>query len=458
MSGETNFDNYIKNELGNYSAPVSPRIWDNIAAARGKRKPVGFWVNFFNTKNVALLIGSLAVLFSTIWFLNESGNKKSASPIADTKITSTQNNITPSSQENTNIISSSQESKQSGNNSDGIKKDEQTLLEKEKVALQNEIAQTEKKLKQLHTPSANIYPIFIAKDKYDADKLSDDDISSVNNGTLMSRLLFDAPEVANAEKPATTLQYRSFPNVTIPGCPTVEEAAAGNKKYVEVYIGPDFTLRNFKDTTAQSAYLQKRKASTEVSFAYSAGIRYTKVFTNGMSVKAGLNYSQVNEKFSFVQKNLVQVTYVIDPNTGDTTGSYTITGTRKKTTYNKYRTLDLPLLIGYELGNGRLHVNINAGAMVNVYSWQRGEVLDTNYQPVSITTGKSGSSQYQFKTNVGVGLTGGIGVYYKLTDQLHLLAEPYFRYNLQPMSKDVLTLQQKYNTIGVRFGVRLDLE
>jgi opacity protein-like surface antigen len=85
-------------------------------------------------------------------------------------------------------------------------------------------------------------------------------------------------------------------------------------------------------------------------------------------------------------------------------------------------------------------------------------VLDTNYLPVSITTGKSVASPYQFKNNVGVGLTGGVGVYYKLTDLLHVLAEPYFRYNLKPMSKEALTLQQKYNTIGVRLGVRLDLK
>ena len=40
-----------------------------------------------------------------------------------------------------------------------------------------------------------------------------------------------------------------------------------------------------------------------------------------MSVRGGVNYSQINEKFTFSQGNLVQVTYIIDAN-GDTTGSY----------------------------------------------------------------------------------------------------------------------------------------
>jgi opacity protein-like surface antigen len=174
-----------------------------------------------------------------------------------------------------------------------------------------------------------------------------------------------------------------------------------------------------------------------------------------MSVRTGINYSQINEKFTLVQGNLVQVTYIINA-AGDTTGSYITTGTRYKTTYNKFKTIDVPLLIGYEMGNGRFHANVSAGIIINAYSWQKGEVLDTSYNPVSITTGK-GASPYQFKTNIGLGFTAGIGMYYKLNEKLHVVAEPYFRYNLSPMSKEKLTLTQKYNTAGLRLGLRLDL-
>jgi opacity protein-like surface antigen len=110
------------------------------------------------------------------------------------------------------------------------------------------------------------------------------------------------------------------------------------------------------------------------------------------------------------------------------------------------------------LGNGKLHANINAGAMVNVYSWQKGDVLDAAGNPVNITTGKNSASPYGFKTNIGIGFTGGISVYYKLTDKLHLLAEPYYRHNLSSMNKDNLTLKQKYNTAGIKLGIRLDLK
>jgi len=266
--------------------------------------------------------------------------------------------------------------------------------------------------------------------------------------------LFADIQKITATKKTASLGNRSLPNVISPGCPTFEKDAAGNKTYFEVYGGPDFAFRNLSDT-GNSAYLQKRKESTKFSSAFSAGVRYTKVFNNGMSIRTGVNYSQINEKFTFSQGSVVQVTYIINAN-GDTTGSFITTGTKYKTTINKFRTIDVPVLIGYELGNGRLHANINAGLMVNVYSWQKGDVLDTAYKPVSITTGKS-SSPYQFKTNIGIGFMVGTSFYYKLNDKWHLLAEPYFRYNLSPMSNEKLTFTQKYNTAGLRIGLRMDL-
>ena len=62
-----------------------------------------------------------------------------------------------------------------------------------------------------------------------------------------------------------------------------------------------------------------------------------------------------------------------------------------------------------------------------------------------------------FKTNIGLGFTAAASIYLKLNDRLHLLGEPYIRYNLSPANKADITLKQKYTTIGFRLGLRLDL-
>ncbi|MEO7524200.1 MAG: hypothetical protein ABIT58_08905 [Ferruginibacter sp.] len=230
-------------------------------------------------------------------------------------------------------------------------------------------------------------------------------------------------------------------------------AIPAGKRYFEIYGGPDYAFRILSDT-ANSTYLQKRKESTHLSSAYSFGVRYTRVFNNSVSIRTGINFSQVNEKFKFEQGNIVQMIDIIDPN-GDSTGSYATTGSRYKTTHNRYRTLDIPLQVGYELSKGKFGVNINAGLMINIYSWQKGDVLDTTFQPVNITTGKS-SSPYQFKTNAGIGVTGGISFYYRLAGKISVLAEPYFRYNFSAANKSDITLRQKYTTAGLRMGLRMD--
>ena len=240
-------------------------------------------------------------------------------------------------------------------------------------------------------------------------------------------------------------------NLAIP-CPKAERDAAGNKRYIEVYGGPDYTFRNITDTS--SSYAQTRRNSAKQMLSYSAGVRYTKVFKNGMSFRGGINYSQINEAFTYEKGHVIQNVYITD-NAGDTTGTYTVSGTQYKKTTNKFRSIDIPLAIGYEAGNGRVHTNLNAGVMINVMSRQSGFVPDKNGNPVDISSG-SAKTIYQYKTNAGVSLTGAVSVYYKLNDALHLMAEPYFRYSLSPVTQSEISLKQKYHTAGLRLGARLD--
>lgn len=248
------------------------------------------------------------------------------------------------------------------------------------------------------------------------------------------------------------IKSSNIPGMHIP-CPGSDKKGNGRTKYLELYVGPDYVFRSFSDT-ANSVYKQKRKESTKFSSAFSFGLRYTKLFNNFVSIRAGINYSQVNEKFNYEQGHIVQTVNIYDEN-GNVIGSYATTSTRYKTTHNRYHTIDIPVTVGYEMGNDRLRANINAGVVLNIYSWQKGDLLDYNYEPVNITTGKS-SSPYQFKTNAGLGVIAGASVYYRLTGRLHLMAEPYIRYNFSAANKADITLKQKFTTAGVKFGLRID--
>jgi len=487
MNNNQRFDDHIKEQFNDYSPDVHPRIWENIVKEKDKRKPAGFWFTLFNGRNILLLTALLLAAGSGAYFLLKpsAANKEANTAIVGTSSNSTSNNQkdntqkTIAAQQQADGINNNENNTSNNNNlHNNTNADTQQTRPVNSTAAITDISNNEtinnraaansfsnaaaSRIK-IHRPvvqtedngiktTSKKHSGITTASEYDiADELNADQHTA---DLYQKRLLFAGLQKAGYEKKATDLNKRFSINVFLPDCPSVEKNAAGNKTYIEIYGGPDFALRSLSDT-GNSAYLQKRKESTKFASAFSAGLRYTRVFNNGMSIRTGINYSQINEKFTFTQGNLVQVTYIIDVN-GDTTGSYITTGTRYKTTINRFRTIDVPLLIGYEMGNGRIHTNINAGIIVNVYSWQKGEVLDASFKPVSITTGKS-NSPYQFKTNMGIGFMAGASVYYKLNEKAHLLAEPYFRYNLSPMSSDKLTFSQKYNTIGLRIGLRIDL-
>lgn len=481
------FDEHIKEQFSNSSPDVPSHIWENIIAERKNRKPKGFWLTLFNGRNLFLSAGLVIAGAATTWLVLSHSAVHTGS---DNKVEKTiarvnaDKKTNPSSTTNnevsqTNSIQANDISKINTNNS--IRNSGSGQQNNTSVPGNNGVSA----ITATNTMSSIYSPLHLAnhtkavksillpgkKENYTGrdDQSVQDAYTSINSdllsakaspndlpagGSLFGRIISGMQKLSGQQSGKLELQNRLVANVFLPGCPSFEKDAAGNKRYVEFYAGPDYAFRSFSDT-ANSTYLQKRKESTQFTSAFSAGVRYTRVFDNGVSLRTGINYSQINEKFTFVQGNLVQVTYIIDAN-GDTTGSYTVRGTRYKTTYNKYRSIDIPLLVGYELGNGKLHANINAGAIINAYSWQKGDVLDTSLMPVNITTGKT-SSPYQFKTNVGVGFMGAVSLYYKINYKLHILAEPYYKHNFSPMNKDNLTLKQKYNTVGLKLGIRIDL-
>lgn len=453
------FDEHIKDRFSDYTPEVPAHIWKNIVAERNRRKPLGFWMNLFKGKNLLfLLLLSVGGGAGAWYMLGNTASKNNEATISRGQSTKNDASAQPPLNSDNNTIAATESSitpdrknlNTSTTNSTTIFSPQQKGPVPNSITA-NDDATNSGRRKTSTTGSKNSISVTPAEATED-DQTNNE---SLAGGTLMGRLLLGVTKYASlAQNKDQKLQTK--PTMFFPGCPEFEKDASANKTYFSIFAGPDIALRSFSDT-GNSNYMQKRKESTKITSAYSAGISLTKVFANSMSVRGGATFGQINEKFTYSQGNVVQVTYIINA-AGDTVGSYTTTGSRYKTTHNKYRSVDIPLTVGYEMGNGKLHANVNAGVVVNVYSWQKGEVLDTAMQPVSITTGKSASSPYQFKTNAGLGVTGGVSLFYKLNDKVHLMAEPYFRYNLKPISQENLTFKQKYNNVGVRLGLRIDLK
>lgn len=500
------FDKNIRERFDNFQAEVPADMWERISGKKDDRKPGGWW----NWKNVALFAGVLLILGigGTIIYkhfnsspnvapssdeintvqnntgLNKDGEKVSSKPesqgTTDDKIISAD-----AGQNNRTDLYESEKSNPSLPNkkySDGKSAQKNAVNAADRISNGKNYADPATKNRITKSNVSSIKSMISIDASVDAAQDQNDGIVGNRNKNKKHQYrktkinIASAepeeevePESVNEEYSGLTLKISTaellktsvdqqiktekHPALSFIPCPRAEKNAAGNKRYFEFYGGYDFALRSFEDT-GNSNYLQKRKESLQQSSAFSAGLRYTKVFNNGMSIRTGLNYSQINEKFKYVDAHIIRTEYIINDN-GDTIGSFLSSSSRYKITHNKYRSIDIPLLVGYEWGNGNFHFNLNAGPVINIYSWQKGDVLNSDLNPVSITTGKNNSA-YGFRTNTGLGIMASLSAYYKINERLHFLAEPYFRYNFSQVNKFDITLKQKYNLAGLRLGLRYD--
>ena len=474
------FDDFLNQSFSGYSPEVPPHIWENIAAERKKKRPGIFWLN---EKKVLLILAALLLAGAGIYMMaNQKNNSQNIAHENTGSRQGTENTVPAAVLQNKNETDIATTS---GSSNEQPAENKKTKLAENDIAPVQVTKSPVTNISKNTGIDKNLLSSTDNKEEY-ADALStgrkgNKQRAKGKRGT--QKIISTNPFVgeinddnenddATADELIIPFLEGSRDNIivnkeNILGKQTIQcnptniklredcPGAAGNKYYIEAYISPDYAIKKYNDT-GNSVLVAKRRESLHVQSAFSAGLRYTRVFANGMSVRTGINYSQINEKFSYAQDNVVQIVYVIN-NAGDTTDRYYVRGTRYRNSYNHYRTIDVPLVVGYEMGNGNFHANINAGAVINLYSWQKGETLDNSGSPVSITTGKD-DNPYQYKTNVGVGFTAAASFYYKFNERFHVMAEPYFRYNFSPMNREVLSIQEKFTTIGLKLGIRMDLQ
>ena len=251
-----------------------------------------------------------------------------------------------------------------------------------------------------------------------------------------------------------------FKNVII--CPS-DRKNRNTDWHLELYTSPDMAFRSLTNVSASQQYLLRKDSSETMQVGYTAGIRLVKPITDNIMVKAGVQYTQMNEKFVYRTENEIKTTTVVTLRTiirapGDTvivsdTSIVQQIGFKNNTVKNRFRSFDIPVTIGYQFGNEDLKVGINAGVIFNVSSWYQGVILDSSLGTVPLT--KSNSMVY--KSNIGLGLYAGVSVVKRLSDDLHVFVEPYFRYNLSNMTSTQSSYHQKFSLGGVSLGLRFNL-
>jgi hypothetical protein len=225
--------------------------------------------------------------------------------------------------------------------------------------------------------------------------------------------------------------------------------------YAEVVGSPEFVIRSLSPRAKEYAdYAEARNEMEEIRGGFSAGLRLSAVTDFGLSLRTGLQYSQINEVLNFRDPDDVRiiVTNVYD-GSGNIIGSDTIyeAGTHIRITYNRYRMVDLPAMLGYEFQFPRFSMTVHGGAIFNLAFVKKGDILSPEGDPVGI------NSSDAFRDRMGLSLAGGIGFNYCLRPDLQFVLEPQFRVVLDPVTRSDYPLRQEYFLTGVNLGLRYKL-
>ncbi len=234
--------------------------------------------------------------------------------------------------------------------------------------------------------------------------------------------------------------------------------------HIEPFAGPIYGSKKVTNNTATTTYLQQKDSSESMRIGYAAGVNLAKPISEHFVLKTGVWVSQMNERFSYKTENEIKTTTVVTVRNiirapGDTlkisdTSSVQQIGYKNTVVGNRYKTLDIPVIIGYEFGKGSLKFGINAGVIFNMKHGFEGAVYDSSLTAININK----ETNNVYKTNIGLGLYAGFRIAKDINDKTQLFIEPHFRYNLSNMTTPNTSFNQKINVTGVNVGLRIKIK
>ena len=233
---------------------------------------------------------------------------------------------------------------------------------------------------------------------------------------------------------------------------------------VDVQGGYSWASRDFTLTDAErSDNLILRSESEEILETVQLAVLGRATLESGLYARLGAGYTRVTERFeasgrSITVDTLNVIQEIIISPTGDTTivrGDMPVTTTNSfnKRTHNYHHLIDVPLIIGYTIGDGEspLTLQIEAGAIMNLSLRSTGEIWGDNSQIIDVEDAEV------FEKNVGISYYGALHLRYALNDQLGIYVGPYYRHLPKSFTKSAYGIEQRYQLLGLNAGIQIGL-
>jgi hypothetical protein len=250
------------------------------------------------------------------------------------------------------------------------------------------------------------------------------------------------------------------------GCPGFGKRHSKNedRMYFDIYGAPTYPIRTLINNTGnveKNVLLNARDSMEKSWYGFAAGMRLSYVFGNGLAIRGGVHYAQNNEILTYNNPSEIRTTTTIvtvfNPVTGKTdtsTQQVQQIGIRTKTTYNRYRSIDIPIQLGYEWKSGESGTfSLNGGVNINFASWRTGDIIGSDLKPTNVTS-ELDRETGEFKKTVGLSIFASLAYYHDIGNDWQLMIEPHVLIGMSPITQSFYPISQSYLTPGLILGLR----
>jgi hypothetical protein len=249
----------------------------------------------------------------------------------------------------------------------------------------------------------------------------------------------------------------SLPFIKKTECPTFGKKK--NRIFAELYSSVDYVINNYDAAIEVQEYLGQRESTQSYQPSYRAGAQFKYLFDNGLYFKMGLEYAAARERFRHRTETITteilpnQVIGIFVDMNGDTTitlGNAPVTTieTRNWRVKNSYRSIGIPINIGYQFDRGPWFYGLDAGIIYNLQFDFRGMLLSPSGEPVE--------ADNYFKNNIGISFNTCLTAGYRSQENWSVLFKLNARTQSANINTDMNPVNQRYTMVGTGIGLEYE--
>lgn len=392
MSSEySNIEKMFSDKLKDMEVMPSEHVWENIK--KNKRKGGFFFIRNYSKYAAALLL--LLGSFATIYYLNTNNiddKNTNTLPIVANESSNDQSiKDTKSNKLNTNVVENSASTNDENSLSTDI-----TVESKNSYAAKN------------NTPRKN--SSVSKKGNFNSSENNSIEPNSINSSSETNEFL----SLNILSRSYLKLKYLIYPNLS----PFVYSSKLLKKRYLNKNINPKYDDKtqskfsieilggpSYASRRLSGAGSELRNESEKATMSLQTAIKVNYNFKPSWSLQTGVILENRNEKISFERSELQDkllvtpkqvVVYhpVLPPKIITIQDSQFV---QQKVDYNfnttnKYVTISIPLVLGYNFGLGKFEYRISAGALMNLNSIGHASVLERSGDEIILVPYKESTS------------------------------------------------------------------